>query len=171
MTSILVYLKPYWLHITVLISVLLNLWLLTRPTPTPTEVTKTEYVDRVVEKEVVKVVNRDIIKHVNRDIVRTITKPGVQIVEQIKESEGQRDRSTEVGQTKIVDKELRKSESMVKVASPPRYLLGVGITPSGGFASANLGVRVHPSLPVYLGAGVAKHGTVYGLTLNVGVAL
>lgn len=162
--------RVYWLHIASVVSIVLNLWLLTRPAPTPTVTTKTEYIDRIVEKEVVKVVNNDIVKYKDRVITRTITKPGgTQIVEQIKELAGEHDKSTGVARAEVVDKTTKRTESVVQVGAPPRYLLALSSTPDWSNASVGIGMRVHTQLPIYLGAGVSKAGTIYGLSLNVGV--
>jgi hypothetical protein len=162
--------SAYRLHIVLAVSVILNLWLISRPKPHPVQVTKTEYVDRIVEKEVVKVVNNDIVKYKDRVITRTITKPGgTQIVEQIKEVAGEHDKSSAVAREQVVDKEVRKSESVAVYPKAARYLLSVGITPRGSFSSGSAGYRIVDSIPVYLGAGVSKFESNYGLTLNVGV--
>lgn len=162
--------RVYWLHIVFFVSVALNAWLLTRPDPQPVTITKTEYADRVVEKEVVKVVNNDIVKYRDRVITRTITEPGgTKIVEQVQERAGEHDKSTGVVGEKVVDKTTKRTESVAIYPQAPRYLLGLSATPRGDIGSLSFGVRIASKLPVYAGAGVTKVDRSYKFSLNVGV--
>lgn len=169
-SSIWVLVKPYLLHIVLVASILLNLWLVSRPLPTPTEVTKTEYVDREVVKEVVKVEYRDKIKYKDRVITRTVTKPGgTKIVQEIRETSGERVKSTGIHREAERATEVSRTESVATVSKVPRYLLHVGITPGGSFNSSSVGFRLIDSIPVYIGPGINKNGSSYNLTLNLGV--
>jgi hypothetical protein len=170
MTHLLAYYK-YYLAGLLAVSLGLNGWLLTRPTPAPITVTKTEYVDRVVEKEVEKIVYRDIVKYQDRIVKRTVTEPGgKQVVEEIKELTSEHDKSTGVDREKVVDKETKRTQSVATITTPPSYLLGIGVDHRGTFRSGSVGVRLHRELPVYLGIGVARQEH-YSVTLNLGILL
>lgn len=164
-------LKPYWVQIWAVSATGLSIFLLTRPEPVPVVTTKTEYIDRIVTKDVEKVVFKDVIKWRNRETVKTITTPsGTTIVKTTKETSGQDSKITGTEKAKEIDKTTVVSSEITTLPAPPRYLLGVNLTPTGTFSSSSVGIRLHSSIPVYVGTGVIRNpDSSYKLILSLGV--
>jgi len=162
-------LKLYWVHILALISTSLSIYLLTRPTLPAVTLTKIEFVDRVVTKEVVKYIDRDVVKYKDRVITRTVTKPGgIKVVEKIKETGGQSSKT----QTVETVKERDTSKTVVTTAIRPihsKYMLGFNGNHYLNHYSISVGIRVHNSIPVYVGGGIIKTNGEYKPFLSLGV--
>jgi len=170
MTILLSLLRPYWSHILAITSTALCAFLLTRPSPVPIVTTKTEFVDKVVDREVIRYVDRDVVKYRDRIVNRTITKPGgTTIVETIKEVGGQSNKSTEVEAGKEHDTFKGAVTTITVLPAAPKFLLSVNLYPGGSFYSSSAGIRIHNTVPLYLGAGIMKVDTSYKPFLSLGV--
>jgi hypothetical protein len=169
-TIFLEFLKKHWLWIWAIVATTLSVFLLARPVPTPIEITKTEYKDRVVTKEVEKVVFRDVVKF--KDVVRTrtITKPGgVTIVDRTETKSGESDKSKAVEETKTKENEVTKTTTVTVLPAAPKFLLSVSTNPYSGLYSGSVGFRPFSALPVYVGGGVTKVDSSYKPILTLGV--
>lgn len=112
-------LKAYWRELTILLLGIFA-YSLHRKEPRIVEVTKTEYVDRVVEKVVT--VEKEVVKDKKKRT--TVQKPdGTKVVTETEEST----KTNENKEKTVVDKEEKETQTETKIQRNHSYSLGIDV--------------------------------------------
>jgi len=155
-------LKAYWRELTILLLGIFA-YSLHRKEPRIVEVTKTEYVDRVVEKVVT--VEKEVVKDKKKRT--TVQKPdGTQIITETEEST----KTNENKEKTVVDKEKKETQTDTKIQTNHSYSLGIDVKlyPETEY-SARFQMRLG-DLPLLIGPTLHVRTTEY-LQIGIGIGL
>lgn len=157
-------LKTYWRELTILLLGIFA-YSLYRKEPRIVEVTKTEYVDRVVEKVIT--IEKEVVKDKKKRT--TIQKPdGTKVITETEEST----KTNENKEKTVVDKEEKETQTETKIQTNHSYSLGIDVKlyPETEY-SASFQMRLG-DLPLLIGPTIYVRQTEYfSFGLGIGIQL